>query len=410
MNNSHFIFSKFKVIFYIGLLVLCFACVEDIDIDTGEEMPIVVDCVLRNSHVQTLRLYRLRHLYKNEYKDIEGAGVELFKEEIEGKTSTFVKVAEFLQKDGPDWEAQYQPEYGAKYKLRVIVNGKELAHAFTTFPEDLKLVMHMSPFDSLGVGYRAITGEVSEPRYVLWWGDWPYIESETPFKVYERSIKPCKIWIYPHTDTTIVIKPDNKYSIQQAENVRFSGSTKPYAKYVVTDHPGADNFNVVGGSMSDIDFFNVPVNSYLYNVHTLNLHPNISQWCPLVKPELPLHDRFVRIDHPKGFDNGFYGDRLEHGYQYSSGSFFIFGDYDNYMAGLLPFTLEVRFLSDEYDTFMRELYLKKSSRDDFILSTYERKNIYTNIIGGLGVFGAENTTWAEHAYWFQMWYFTNRKL
>ena len=402
----------FNVIFYIGLLILSFACIEDVDIDTGEDLPIVVDCVLEYSHVQTLKLYQLRHLYKNDYKDIEGAGVELFKEETNGNISTFVKVAEFLQKEGPIWEAQYLPEYGAKYELRVSVNGKEQAHAYTSFPEDLKLVLHMSRFDTLGVGYLAVTGEVSEPKYVQDWGKWPEIYSEIPFKVYETSLKPCKMWLYPHTDTTIVMKPNNKYSILQEEEIRFTGSSKPYARYAVTDHPCADDFNVVGGSMSDIDFFNVPVDSYEYWAipRQFMITPNISQWCPLVNPVLPLHDGFVRIDHPKGFNNGFYGDRLEHGYQYSSSSFFVFGDYDNYMAGVFPFTLEVRFLSDEYDRFLKELHLKKSSRDDFILSTYERKNFYTNIIGGIGIFGAENTTWAEHAYWFQMWYFSPHKL
>lgn len=397
--------KKYNAIVFIGLMILGFSCVEDIEIDTGEELPIVVDCVLQNSPVQTLKLYRLRHLYKDDYNDINGAGVELFKESSDGKK--YEKVAEFLQKDGPEWEAHYQPEFGAKYKLMVSVNGKEQAHAYTTFPEDLKLVLHLRLYDTLNVNYFTITGEVSEPKYVHYWGKYPEIVSETPFKVYEKSLKPCKMWLYPHTDTTIVMKPDNKYSILQEEEVRFSGSSKPYARYVVTDHSGADDFNVVSGNMSDIDFFNVPVGSYEYDTNSFLqvIHLNISQWCPLVKPDLPLHEGFVRIDHPKGFNNGFYGERLDRGYQYSSGSFFIFGDYDNYWAGFSPFSLEVRFLSDEYDKFLKELHIKKSSRDDFILSTYERKNFYTNIEGGLGVFGAENTTWAENAYWLEeMWW------
>ena len=74
------------------------------------------------------------------------------------------------------------------------------------------------------------------------------------------------------------------------------------------------------------------------------------------------------------------------------------GNYTNYSSGLEPFLIEVRFLSDEYDSFLRDLYVKNLSKDDFILSTYNRYNIYTNIQGGVGVFGAENDTWAERSF------------
>ena len=115
-------------------------------------------------------------------------------------------------------------------------------------------------------------------------------------------------------------------------------------------------------------------------------------------PDLPLHKGFVRIDQPEGFSNGLSDDDLKTSYQYSRNSFFILGDYSNYLSGIEPFLIEVRFLSEEYDAFLRELHIRNLSKDDFILSTYDSNNIYSNIYGGVGIFGAENTTWAEESY------------
>ena len=111
-----------------------------------------------------------------------------------------------------------------------------------------------------------------------------------------------------------------------------------------------------------------------------------------------MHKQFVRIEHPSGFWNGIKEEDLKRSYQFSTSSFLILGNYTNYSSGLEPFLIEVRFLSDEYDSFLRDLYVKNLSKDDFILSTYNRYNIYTNIQGGVGVFGAENDTWAERSF------------
>lgn len=386
-------------------LMLGFSCVENVEIDSKEERPIVVDCVLKAGNLQTLRLYRLRKLYHEEYEEIEGAAVELLK--LSGDGDNYTKVAEFLHKDGPDWEASYTPEYEAEYMLRVYVHHKEVIHAYTKFPSDFQLMMHLSQIiNDKGELMKAVSGEVSERKRVFYYklglDTLYYHNPDSPlFDVYESSTKACKMWIYPHVDSTIVMKPNNMYSVYDQCKVRYSGTTKPIVKYAVTDHPGADNFNIVRGSIKDMFFFKVPINSYYDDWWAPDYNPlNLSQWCLDVYPDLPLHDSFIRIDHPKGYNNGSWGKDLDEGYQFSSHSFFIFGEYDNYLAAIEPFVIEVRFLSDEYDCFMKDLYLKKQSRDDFILSTYDRSNIYTNIEGGLGIFGAELITWAQAAYRF----------
>ena len=58
MKSSHPL-SHIRVMMSVFLLA---SCVEDIDMDTGEEMPVVVDCVLQMDTVQTLRLYHMKKL------------------------------------------------------------------------------------------------------------------------------------------------------------------------------------------------------------------------------------------------------------------------------------------------------------------------------------------------------------
>lgn len=57
--------------------------------------------------------------------------------------------------------------------------------------------------------------------------------------------------------------------------------------------------------------------------------------------------------------------------------------------------LETHFVSEEYDAYLRDIYSAKKTVDDFILSAYEAKHIYSNVIGGYGIFGADYVTWDE---------------
>ena len=47
----------------------------------------------------------------------------------------------------------------------------------------------------------------------------------------------------------------------------------------------------------------------------------------------------------------------------------------------------------EYDTYLRALYVKLQNKNDFVLSSYDYDNVYSNIKGGTGIFGADNITW-----------------
>ena len=409
-------------------LFLLASCVEDIDMDTGEELPVVVDCVLKMDTLQTLRLYHMKPLNANGYEPVTEAKVEL--QRIQ-KNGSFFKVAEFQRSEGFRWETRFKPDFGEKYRLSVTLPGKEEISATTTFPEDLRLVLRRKAMkDGTGrydstrdtTDLQMITAEVATASMVteedflrgVLKGVTYYENAPFPVKAYlPTGSKACKMWIYPRRDSIIVYPPNNRPEYRPPftfSDLPFIPSQKPYCDYVVTDHPYADNFNLVPGKVTDLDIVNVPVNSMekidkvymdyggIYRlISTSKYLLNYTQWIPELCPDLPLHKGFVRIDQPEGFSNGLTDEDFKTSYLSTSGSFLILGDYSDYLTGVEPFLIEVRFLSDEYDAFLRDLHVRNLSRDNFVLSTYDSNNIYSNISGGVGVFGAENTTWAEEA-------------
>lgn len=406
---------------FIGVLMSVFllaSCVEDIDMDTGAELPVVVDCVLKMDTVQTLRLYHMKKLNADGYEPVTDVRVEL--QRVTGNDSQET-VAEFHHSEGLLWETRFEPGFGEKYRLSVTRPGKEEISATTTFPEDMRLVLHQKSIND-GTGFydstrdttylQAITAEVaaarmvSEQQYVsLILKELGYIPSdvEFPIKAYiPAGRKACKMWIYPRRDTIVVYPPANwtvwgpPFSFS---DLPFIPSPKPYCDLVATDHPCADNFNLTPGKVTDWEIVHEPANTQYKRGFLYYQYPiNYTQWIPQMCPDLPLHKGFVRIDQPEGFTNGLTEEDLKTSYQFSQSSFFILGDYSNYRVGVEPCLIEVRFLSDEYDAFLRELHIRNQSRDDFILSTYDTENIYSNIQGGVGIFGAENVTWAEDSY------------
>ena len=416
-------FSFIRVLMSVFLLA---SCVEDIDMDTGEDLPLVVDCVLKMDTVQKLRLYHMKRLSAEGYEPVADAKVEL---QLVQKNGNLLKVADFHRQEGLLWETRFKPSFGESYRLSVTLPGKEEIFATTTFPEDMRLVLHQKVLED-GTGFydkskdktrlRMITAEVATARMateadlIIGMREFPE-DAVFPVKAYFPGSQACKMWIYPRRDS-IVVYPPNNFVIEAPpfafSNLPFIPSPKPYCDLVVTDHPYADSFNVVPGKVTDLDIVKVPVNKatkkvsiyhwfndgHYHEVYSERYLLNYTQWIPEMCPDLPLHKGFVRIDQPEGFSNGLTEEDLKTSYLATSSSFLILGDYSDYLVGVEPFLIEVRFLSDEYDAFLRDLHVRNLSRDNFILSTYDTNNIYSNIHGGVGVFGAENTTWAEEAY------------
>jgi hypothetical protein len=47
------------------------------------------------------------------------------------------------------------------------------------------------------------------------------------------------------------------------------------------------------------------------------------------------------------------------------------------------------FVSDEYDEYLRSVYIKNSKTKHDFTSIYSTESVYSNIEGGVGIFGSE---------------------
>lgn len=405
------------------LLISCLcmlSCIKEVDFDSVEDCPAVVECILEKKPVQTLKLYRMMSLSDSNFIPIEDASVYLMKQT--GNRDDFV--AKFEKTRDGIWEAEYEPDFGAIYSLQIIVEGKDTLRASTRFPDDLKVISYtkiirdgehrfQSPSDSIEFVCKTCEvhyGSYSKPFtgasgrfYSSFYGD-------GSFKAYTRSYDDaCKMWIYPHKDVTTPIVAGSLDYLYE-EYYTFSGTEQPYASYAITDHPGADNFNINSGQLSDLNFeLTDEAKSFLlYSNDIVCKYQLFHQWYSFMCPPLALHDHFVRIEHPAHFTNGLNTEELKHSYHHSDHSFFITADYtDTYPSYRFSFgnmfvpdlfngfVNEVRFLSDEYDAFLRDVVSKSLNQDNFVLSEYDHHNIYSNIEGGFGIFGAQHITWEE---------------
>lgn len=370
--------------------------------DSKMEMPVVVECVLTRDTVQTLRLYRMRVLSGTENEPIGDATATLKSRNAGGELLT---VAEFHRADGVEWEARFQPEYDTEYTLTVSVPGKDDITASTRFPEDLRLIQC---FKDSYITVDTPEGQASYPEYRMHTAEVRKGREDgmgdTYFTVYrEVSEKPCKIWVFPHTDTTYVYPGGNSRNSRNDADFIFTGSSQPLSEYAACDHPGADKFNISTKRLADLRYWSRPDKPYE------GAWINYSQWCLYQCPDIPVFNGFVRIDHPANFRNGLDYNALKNSYQYSGRSFFIAGDYSDShnsystkdtspitwstLQSNRSFLNEVHFLSDEYDSYLRALYIRALGKDDFVLSSYDYTNIPSNINGGVGIFGADYATW-----------------
>lgn len=410
------------------LMLSLVSCEEVVVLDTGRELPIVVNCVLSRDSVQVLTIYRLPE-YGNENKiKIDSLEAKLFRTDAFGKPldGTWVR---FKRKNDFEWTADYVPEFGIGYRLELTLSSGEHIYATTQFPPDLKLYFYpkflndyqwnllsddqrkllseytanapSSQCEDFFVDYMLYTAVIMQGRTVAQFKDGEKIVKS----VYnEPTNLPCTFWVFPHIDAV-------------------DDTPQPYSDYIATDHPGVDDFNQTEIKLAEMPWCNIPIlimdelgrrpedknwQSWLSDRGKLwqeNFYfTNIAQWYRILTPDIPLHKGFLRISHPAFYDNGLSEEKIKNSCYFSSKCFILVADYcesygllfdGNHGYGQMPHTNEIHFVSEEYDNYLRDVYLAKQKMDDFILSAYELKEIYSNINGGLGIFGADNKTWDE---------------
>lgn len=322
------------LLLYLSLLLCSRSCVEPFYPNTEEEVPIVVSFLIRYSpenpeQTQSLDLFYARAKGEKPSRPIEDASITLY-----GGNSY-----RFVHKEGSRWESE----------VPVII------HEQQTFVLEIEVPGHpkISARTSIPYGFRLLDGTYLPGQVV--------IDENTLGSDGKKVVRPHKLWIFAHKDDT--------------HNESYP--------YLVTSNSYVDDFNVTSLRYSDIE--------YPFQDNEDNLFWQIKRSRQKNLPDAPLHEGgFVRIDLPEYYDNCLEIEARHELFLDSSMEFFVecLPLNPQEESNLEESHLCIMGVSDEYDRFLREAFTHWGKINHDLASVYNYDNIYTNINGGVGVFGA----------------------
>ena len=318
-------------------------CVETIVMDSGEEdLPVVVNCVLDfeesgytlkpgGGRGISLTLQYVKGKTDPEFVPVEDAVVYL---ERPAEVVPWLNRINFVHTEGCTWEADesmitakvYPNE---RYILNVEIPGRERIWAETMTIPDVGITLPDEGADEM---IRSIQ-----------------IKGFT---------KNCCMWAF---------------GIEDRETGR-RWDEKPM-DYLVTDYPYIDPLNFTGLHYSDLSFQGTPTDySGLTALKAFDLAKEMLA-------DMPLYEGFIHIE-DLSYDKPFI---FFPGPLFPPGASLIGPGFS------IPYYTWVvcYFVSSDLDKYIRSVYVHNKSRDSNLASVYSQANdIYTNIHGGLGVFGS----------------------
>ena len=326
------------------------SCLEDIDLDTGERI-LYVYCVLGNGPEQELELSYMAPVGGSSRPVGEDVTVSLF--DGDAPAGQFTRVTETR------WTLDFSPQGGHTYRLEVKVPGEDVLTAETKFPTPsiLRLV------------------QVQEVEKVKDFEPMYGVPLTTGFGFELDSPEDQVLWCY--------FEPTEM----------SDGSALPaYVDYIATDHPGVDGR---GETIFPYDPDSPIIREY-FNGGYLFLQAGSVLSKDFLGVPVFLHEKIIRIVHPTGFGRPVQDGKLnvlrfnedliisplipEEG---TSGMFGISG----VSKAVHYAVLVINSVSPEYDAYLADYYYGRQDTDDFSLLVYKR-NHYTNVRNGAGIFGA----------------------
>ncbi len=357
----------FALICIFAAMAVLDSCAREIVMDAREKPLVVVECVLTDSPVQTLSLRLTKGEMMDEAPVIEDAEAVLI--DLTGNRI----VGSFERRDDVTWTLDYFPVYKHSYRLEVSVPGYcDLVWAEQTMLEEC----------------RISTVKQKVYKYFKPFEQWLMPEVDSPSDRWALDgVEGLYICMYPHPKATWI----------RAFNYNNETGEREIAEQICTDHYSlADNFNLCG-------VYEAPTSSVLmsYYDHTGGME-NWENWTYDERRFLtslygsmegsPLHKRYLR------FATGLWDETLAGEQILVSGSFT-----GRYYAGNPVFMndpdsavkddegiIVVSVVSDDYDRFLLDVIKEQLLSESADLpSIYLRENTYSNIKGGVGIFGAK---------------------
>ena len=324
------------------MMVTLSSCIRDVIMDAKEKPQVVVVCVLSDEPVQTLQLSFTKGASLAEAPALTDAVAMLY----DGTKA----VGEFKRGSDGIWRLEYAAIPGDTYRLEVQVPGYDLIYAEQMMPAEQAYV-EVHYFCNLSGYVEPWSGWVTEndPAGDWTYRRWPEDEEQPGYETFYLAESASPIWIC-------------------AMNYNEETASHEVAEYICTDAE-ADNINITDEvyhplkkevpNPYKLSEYHGDLAETFYNAHKMELYPTLAG--------KPLYKSYVCI--PKGC----------HVFSLS-GSFEGFND-----NGYILFTT----ISADYEKYMMEAsnYQQIMASSD-ISTIYLRDNLFTNISGGVGIFGA----------------------
>ena len=339
-----------RIIIFCFLFFVLGGCVKDTTLDVGLGRKVVVEFVLTEDSVQNLYLSLTGEPGEKVAPSVQEAEIKLIDITRSKELNWSIEFTQFERVSDNQWTLDYAGIPGHEYRLEVKVDDYDIVWAVQKMPKEYGIwvaaIGHVNLFKYRYVGYGAF------------------------FRA--DQIPDCLV-------------------IQGTKRDKETGEYIP-VEDLCTDYPGVEEMNATGRFYDG----NPKDGKYMF--------PN------LIGKE--LHEGFLFINRVD--DNDARLDRLyifSAGYDYSTGKedlsargFCVSGSFDvnqfhvypdgyrdaEGQSGYYDEYLIFSALSPDYGRFLKEAWqLKKVHEGGDLSSIYLRDNIYSNIQGGLGVFGAK---------------------
>lgn len=340
------------------LLPVCLtSCVRDVILDAGENPQVVLDCILSNDDVQELHLCFTKGASRKEAEPLTEAVATLI-DLTESRT-----VGQFVKSEEKNlWTLDYSAIPNHYYRLEVQVPGHDLIYAEDTMPESLDI-------------------------YSLTWTEnlMDNMWGRPAFSFTDNLL--CAGTIFSFNSLP-------KYTLIYGMNYNPQTGRHEIADEIFTNLPVVDNFTITSEvyvpeivKWVDCPYYSGDAVQSLY----VNLKgvPKYKQYLLLNKEELDDH-LFQFIDQEKEeyreYDFMIFGSFTGDWYWCRSSMQQDFGN-PSPTEGYLVFES----LSENYLAYIRDaIHFMQMKESTDMSSIYLRDNLYTNVVGGLGIFAASS--------------------
>lgn len=343
--------------YIIGILscICAVSCVKDIIMDAQEKPQVAVVCIMTDNPVQEMSLFLTKGASLKEPVPVTEAEAVLTDLSWGEETGHF-------ERRGEVWTLAYTPIPRHRYKLEVSVPGYDKITAEQEMPEPVQMVARANYYYRIeGLHYP---GSLIEPG--------PFVPNAEDFdslplgaKSYYIRTLPASLWLF-------------------ARNYDPTSGRHVTAERICCNYPYTDPFNVTGEQYVPPHRTDIP-NPYMEGSHVAELYPALAGSA--------LHDKYLRfpardLSDVKGIWFKVSGSMDG---KYNCKDFYQYYYHDTGLASPLQPDegyLVATTVSKDLDTYLLDAYPKMGIKTSTDLSTiYLRDNLFTNIAGGVGIFG-----------------------